>query len=129
MSDQEPQLDDLPEALVARLRAADRAQPIVDPRTDHAVLDSARRYFGVRPPSYGLARAKRLVPAAAAAVLLVALLVMQPVERFVRHPDDVDRSGSVDILDAFALARTAGDSERAAALAARIVALRERGAP
>jgi len=129
MTDREPQFDDLPENVVARLRAADRAQPIVDPRTDRAVLDSAQRYFGARPPSYAWARVKRLVPAAAAAAALLALLILQPVERYVRHPDDVDRSGTVDILDAFALARTPDGAERADALATRVVALRRSRAP
>lgn len=127
MSDKESQYDDLPDELVARLQAADRARPIVDPRTDRAVLDGARKYFSVRRESYAWTRAKRLVPAAAAAVIVLALLILQPVDRL-RHPDDIDHSGAVDILDAFALARVPGEEERSRALAARVVALSPRRA-
>lgn len=122
MSEQEPQLDDLPREIVARLRAVDRAQPILDPRTDRAVLDAAQRFFRARQPRAALWR-RRLVPVAAAAMLVLALLVVQPLDRLARNPDDVDRSGSVDILDAFALARAPGGEERGRALAVRVVSL------
>ena len=45
MHDPEPQFEELPDALVARLERADRSQAIIDPRTDRAVVDDARRYF------------------------------------------------------------------------------------
>jgi hypothetical protein len=122
MHDPEPQFEELPDALVARLERADRSPTIVDPRTDRAVIGDARRYFvaarprPVRKPVFRWA----LPLAAAAAALLVAVLVLRP---FDRSADDVDGSGRVDILDAFALARAQADQESVDALAARIVSL------
>lgn len=71
---------------------------------------------------------------AAAAVVLAAFLIVQPVPRLGPFdPDDIDRSGRVDILDAFALARmrAEGGPVTAAeidALAMRVVALEPRQA-
>jgi hypothetical protein len=123
MHDPEPQFEELPDALVAKLERADRSQAIVDPRTDRAVIDDARRYFVASRPR----RARKPVirwalPLAAAAALLVAVLVLRPFG-LQRSPDDVDGSGRVDILDAFALARSQADQESVDALAARIVSL------
>ena len=120
----------LPAAIRARLRDLDRAQPIVDPRTDRAVLDAAHAYFQARPARS--ARNRRwIAPFAAAASLLLVAVLVWPFVTEVRTPlrDDVDGSGRVDILDVLALAR-----ERAAGgagitdasideLAYRIVAL------
>ena len=128
MNEHERQFDELPREIVARLRAADRARPIVDPRTDRAVLDAARRYFSGRPDVRAARRARRLLPAAVAAAVVLAVLVVQPLDRLARHPDDVDGSGQVDILDAFALARAPGGEERSRALAARVVTLSPRSA-
>jgi hypothetical protein len=67
--------------------------------------------------------------AAAAAAILAAVLVLRPIDA-PRSPDDVDGSGRVDILDAFALARlraaqgdSAASQERIDMLAERVVAL------
>jgi hypothetical protein len=130
VNEQERQFDELPREIVARLRAADRAQPIVDPRTDRAVLDAARSFFSGRPEARAAQRARRLLPAAvaAAAAVVLAVLVVQPLDRLAPHPDDVDGSGQVDILDAFALARAPGGEERSRALAARVVTLSPRSA-
>jgi hypothetical protein len=132
----EQELDTLPEALVSRLKAADRAQPIVDPRTDRAVLDAARAYFAQRPASAARQRRRFAIPLGAAAAVLLAVIV---VHSFGPNPaDDVDGSGRVDILDAFALARAARDdasgvaASRVEELAYRVVALdlpRTRSAP
>jgi hypothetical protein len=76
---------------------------------------------------------RRWAVTAAAAAVLVALLVVRPVGELGRAPlvaDDFDGSGRVDILDAFALARSrAADPARISqadidALATRIVSLR-----
>jgi hypothetical protein len=125
MHDPEPQFEKLPDALVARLERADRFEAIVDPRTDRAVIDGARRYFLAARPR----RARRPVmrwalPLAAAAALLGAVLVLRPFGPQ-RSADDVDGSGRVDILDAFALARSQADQQKVDALAARIVSLGE----
>ena len=123
MHDSDPPFEDLPDSIVARLERADRAQAIVDPRTDRAVVDEARRYFlAVRPRRASKPVLRWAVPLAAAAAVLVAVLVVQPFDSL-RAPDDLDGSGRVDILDAFALARSQADQERIDALAARIVSL------
>lgn len=122
----------LPAAIRARLRDLDRAQPIVDPRTDRAVLDAAHAYFRARARPRRSARNRRwIAPFAAAASLLLVAVLVWPFVTNMRTPlrDDVDGSGRVDILDVLALAR-----ERAAGgagvtdasideLAYRIVAL------
>jgi hypothetical protein len=123
MHDPEPQFEELPDALVARLRRADRSQAIVDPRTDRAVIDDARRYFfAARPLRVRKPAIRWALPLAAAAALLVAVLVLRPFG-LQRSADDVDGSGRVDILDAFALARAQADQESVDALAERIVSL------
>ena len=81
----------------------------------------------------GPPRRRRLAAGlAAAAVVFAALLVVQPVDLLgPADPDDIDRSGRVDILDAFALARmrAAGRSiteTEIEALAERVVSLEPR---
>ena len=129
------QLDALPPAIAARLRALDRAQPIVDPRTDRAVLAAASRHFAARP-----ARARRprwALPFGAAAAVLLAAVLMRPLVFDSPTRDDVDGSGSVDVLDVLALARmraVGGDASgitdaRIDELAYRIVALDARSGP
>jgi len=127
MHDTEPEFDDLPESLVARLKRTDRALPIVDPRTDRAILDGARRYFVAGRPrrTASMPTLRWALPLAAAAALLVALLFVQPFGPKT-SADDVDGSGHVDILDAFALARAQADRDRVDELAARIVSLSSR---
>ncbi len=123
MHDPEPQFEELPDALVARLERADRSRAIVDPRTDRAVIDDARRYFlAARPRRARKPVLRWALPLAAAAALLVAVLVLRPFG-LQRSADDIDGSGRVDILDAFALARSQADRESVDALAARIVSL------
>jgi hypothetical protein len=125
MPESEPQFEKLPDALVARLKRADRSQPIVDPRTDRAIIDDGRRHFlAVRPPRARKPVIRWALPLAAAAALLVAVLVLRPFG-LQRSGDDVDGSGRVDILDAFALARSQADQQKVDALAARIVSLGE----
>jgi hypothetical protein len=133
MDDPTNQAEELPAAVIAQLRRADRATPIMDPRTDSAILAAARRYFAARP----LPAARRRWAPLFAAAAVVALLVVVPLDPFrsAAEPDDVDRSGRVDILDAFALARTRGADpsgaladQRIDALIARVVALRPEGA-
>jgi hypothetical protein len=124
MQDEDPQFDRLPDELVARLKELDRSRPIVDPRTDRAILDRARATFASRPERSARTRRWR-APLAAAAAIVLAVLLVQPMREFGRDANDVDGSGRVDVLDAFALAR-AGDYERSADLAAQIVALTPR---
>lgn len=120
MDDRDQELETLPPVLVSRLKASDRAQPIVDPRTDRAVLEAARAYFAERPAAVVQNRRRFAIPLGAAAAVLLAVFV---IHTFGPEPialaDDIDGSGRVDILDAFALARTARDDASGAA-AARI---------
>ncbi|HLF12028.1 MAG TPA: hypothetical protein VJA26_12510 [Gammaproteobacteria bacterium] len=136
MDEQDRQFDQLPDEIVTRLRRSDRSQPIVDPRTDRAVLEQARAYFAARPERRSIAgRRPWAVGLAAAAMIVVALLVVRPIDQlgFFGGRDDVDGSGRVDILDAFALARLrAADADsvsaaRIDALAERVVALSSSG--
>src|SRR5215831_16201835 len=99
MHDTELEFEDLPDSLVAHLKRSERAQAIVDPRTDRAILDGAQRYFVAARPRRAMKPALRwALPLAAAAALLVALFVVQPFGPKT-SPDDVDGSGHVDILD------------------------------
>lgn len=103
----------LPQALTDDLAALYWPDLPVPPELDEAVLTAARARFA----RY---RRRRLIlrwaPLAAAAAALILLAI--PVLRFTRPqgreaapavlattPEDIDRNGRVDILDAFALAR------------------------
>jgi hypothetical protein len=138
--------EELPRAIAERLRARDRNVAFLTPRIDAALERAAAEHFAGRAePAHARKRwAKRwAIPAAAAAALLAAIIVLRPGGHFEppapmaasNRTDDIDGSGQVDILDAFALARAqAGAGVEAdaaspaaqrdvAALAARIVAL------
>ncbi len=117
---------------MSRLRRLDRSQPIVDPRTDRAVLESAHRYFAARPVPARARRARWALPLGAVAAMLLAAVLVRPLVFDGSPParDDVDGSGRVDILDVLALARmrAAGDAAgvtdaRIEELAYRIVAI------
>lgn len=126
------QPETLPPAIASRLRRLDRAQPIVDPRTDRAVLAAAQSYFAARPAA-SRPRRTRWLPLGAAAAVLLAAALMRPFVLDLAPPgrDDVDGSGRVDVLDVLALARlraAGGDASNVTAarideLAYRIVAL------
>ena len=79
------------------------------------------------------ARGRRVTAGlATVAVALVAALLVQPMLFRSTHPDDIDGSGRVDILDAFALARMRAAGATVSepeidALAMRIVALEPSG--
>ena len=123
--------ESLPPAIASRLRALDRAQPIVDPRTDRAVLEAARAHFAGRPAAARSRRPRWAVRLSAAAAVLLAAVLMRPLLFAPSAADDVDRSGRVDVLDVLALARmraAGGDASgiteaRIEELAYRIVAL------
>jgi hypothetical protein len=134
--DTEP-LETLPPAIARRLRALDRAQPIVDPRTDRAVLEAASKYFAARHAPGRARRARWALPLGAAAAVLLAAVLMRPLVFDAPPADDVDGSGGVDVLDVLALARmraAGGDASgitdaRIDELAYRIVALDARSVP
>ena len=81
------QLETLPPPIASRLRALDRAQPIVDPRTDRAVLDAASKYFAARPATARARRPRWALPLGAAAAVLLAAVLMRPLSySFSRSP-------------------------------------------
>ena len=119
--------EELPEALVAALRANDRPPALVTARTDHAVRAAASAQFAGR-------REQRPAVAwyAVAASLLVAVMSLQ----FVGTSDprdllytDVDGSGEINIADVLALAVEHGDAltaEELDAFAMQVVSLGDR---
>ena len=131
------QPETLPPAIASRLRRLDRAEAILDPRTDGAVLEAARSYFAARPAAARARRARWAVPLGAAAAVLLAAVLVRPIVFHTSSADDVDGSGRVDVLDVLALARmraAGGDASgitdaRIEELAYRIVALDSRRAP
>lgn len=117
---------ELPQALLERLKEQDRSVAMLTPQTDRAVAEQARAQFAQRPsvrrrnyaPAWGLSAA------AAAALVFVFFAAQEP-----PLPGDYDGSGSVDVLDAFALSRELTQNPQLAAndsvdsLMQRIVAL------
>ena len=131
------QPETLPPAIASRLRRLDRAEAILDTRTDGAVLEAARSYFAARPAAARARRSRWAVPLGAAAAVLLAAVLVRPLVFHTPSADDVDGSGRVDVLDVLALARmraAGGDASgitdaRIEELAYRIVALDSRRAP
>lgn len=127
------QNEELPLIIAERLRARDRSVPVLTPQVDRTVMDAARTHFAARPARRAAVYRRWNLPAAAAAAMLLALLWLAPSSRFgpdeARLTEDIDGSGRVDVLDAFALARLrASDPGRVRqedidALMARIVSL------
>ena len=134
----EEDLDLAPE-LIEGLARLDKAVAVLSPEADRRIVEAARTQFGQRPRRAGTAKRRWAMAGSLAASLLVGVLFwrtytpVDPPELMVatvaRIPNDIDGSGAVDILDAFALARmeqggrTAAVQARIDALAASIVAL------
>ena len=122
----------LPDELTEGLARLDKAVAVLSPETDRRIAEAARTQFGQRPRRARTAKRRWAMAGSLAASLLVGLLFWRtqiPVEppdllvaTVARIPNDIDRSGAVDILDAFALARM-GRSGRNAEAQARIDAL------
>lgn len=103
---------EVPEALVARLKAADRAPPLITAQVDRRVLADAKAQFARRRPVWRQ-RAPRPVWAALAASLVLGLFIVwdrpqPPSGPAVPVYADVDGSGHIDIADVLALARASG---------------------
>ena len=110
MSQETETFDHLPDAIIARLRARDRGLALLTPAVDQSIDAAARVQFATRRARPAVHR--WTVPfTAVAAAALVAIFVGRSLDEAPVVPeaqqiaDDVDGSGSVDILDAFALAR------------------------
>jgi hypothetical protein len=120
VSQPEDDLEDLPRAIAERLAAQERSLGLLTPRADEAVRRRAAAHFAKRGAGRRRARARwfAVSAAAAAAGVVFAILASRPIA------DDVDRSGRVDILDAFALARAHAAQSQFDSLAERVVSLR-----
>ena len=104
---------EVPKGLVEDLRAVFGRSVTVEPEVDESILAMARARFARRRPRVLVLR-WAAGAAAAAACLMLALLLWVPARRadvagIARHAavakEDFDRNGTVDVLDAFALAR------------------------
>ena len=97
--------DDIPAPIEERLRKiADGTTVLVPPAIDEAILSRARERFAVIRRRR--ARVQRVWWASAAAVLVGIGFVASSLRTAPRYERaDIDHSGRVDILDAFALAR------------------------
>lgn len=104
--------DDIPEALKARFKALDDNLSVITPREDAIVLGAARRQFGGR-------RVAAWVSGALAASLVIGVLFLPDAH----DGDDVDGSGTVDIVDAMLLARDGAPAARVDQIARRVVSL------
>ena len=128
---------DLPDELIQGLARLDKAVAVMSPDADRRIAEAARAHFGERPRRARAAGRRWAMAGSLAASLLVGVLFWRtqtPVEDLrvasvASAANDIDGSGVVDILDAFALARMqAADRTPAAqaevdALSMRIVAL------
>jgi RNA polymerase sigma-70 factor (ECF subfamily) len=124
---------ELSDALIDALRRREAA-PIRVPRVvDAAILRQARSHFARRERAYLPPLRYYWASAAAAAAIVIAVFALATFRHdtppAARITDDVDGSGQVDVLDAFALARRdaphpdSATQTRIEALLARIVAL------
>jgi hypothetical protein len=113
------QFDELPEPLIAELRAGHGRDVRVPVAVDDAILREARAGF-VRRRRFRIAvRVASSVAAAAAVVALAVMLLPTRTDRQSHQPvaaqmlmvasasagEDVDHSGKVDVLDAFVVAK------------------------
>ena len=133
---------DLPDELIQGLARLDKAVAVMSPDADRRIAEAARVHFGERPRrARSAGRRWAMAGSLAASVLVASVLVgvlfwrtQTPVEDLrvasvASVANDIDGSGVVDILDAFALARMqAADRTPVAqaeidALSMRIVAL------
>lgn len=124
---------ELPDALIEALRRREPAAILVPREIDGAILRPARQQFATREVAYLPPIRNYWMTAAAAAAILIAVFTMTTL-RYEAPPaaviaDDVDGSGQIDVLDAFALARRSAQhpepaaQTRIEALLARIVSL------
>ena len=128
---QEHDDSELPAALIEDLARLDKSLAVMTPAVDRHLAEAARDQFGARSERRRMTPRLWALAGSLAASLLVAVVLWRT-ESGVDPSllaDDIDGSGVVDILDAFALARMAGEQrtpaaqERIDALAMRIVAL------
>lgn len=119
---------ELPNDVVERLRRLDKSVAVLTPAVDRRVAEAAAAHFEDRPERVYLKVRRWAVAGTLAASLAVGVFLVRS------HTDmesamlanDIDGSGIVDILDAFALARmndTAASQTQIDVLIRDIVAL------
>ncbi len=106
----EPETVELPRDLVERLERLDRSVSMLTPAVDRQVREAAAVHFAERPDSARPASRRWAVLGTLAASLVAGafLVRMQTGMEATLLANDIDGSGVVDILDAFALARMDG---------------------
>lgn len=123
---------ELPNELVEGLKRLDASIPLLTPAVDRSVAEAAAAHFEARPVgATPRPRQRRWAISGALAASLMAGLFLVRMQNDVEQSllaNDFDGSGVIDILDAFALARTngrAGDAtqDEIDALVMRIVSL------
>jgi hypothetical protein len=134
MTDPNESLPELPDALVEGLRRGEPATLLVPRAIDEMILRRARMQFATREAAYLPPIRNYWLSAAAAATVAIVVFATMTLRHEAAPPaarlaDDVDGSGQVDVLDAFALARRNAPhpdpaaQTRIEALLARIVSL------
>lgn len=126
----EPESIELPDDLIDEMRRMDRSVAMLTPVVDRHVADAAAAHFRHRRPRLSNPVRRLAMAATLAASLVVGALVVRVQTGIEPGPfaNDVDGSGVVDILDAFALAKMNQDTTPSAqaridALVTDIVAL------
>ena len=124
----EPETIELPGDIVERLERLDKSVSVLTPAVDRRVREAAAAHFVQRPDRVRPTSRRWAVVGTLAASLVagVFLVRMQTGMEATMLANDIDGSGVVDILDAFALARTdgaAGSQAEVDALIREIVAL------
>ena len=128
---QERDDSELPGALIEGLARLDKSLAVMTPAVDRRLAEAARAHFAQRLDRHRRTPWRWAVAGSLAASLVVAVVLWRTESGV--DPSllakDVDGSGVVDILDAFALARMSGEDrtpaaqEKIDALAMSIVAL------
>ncbi len=124
----EPESIELPGDIVERLERLDKSVSVLTPAVDRRVREAAAAHFAQRPDRVRpISRRWAVVGTLAASLVAAAFLFrIEPGMETTMLANDIDGSGVVDILDAFALARmdeAPGAQAEIDALIGEIVAL------
>ena len=119
---------ELPGDVVEGLRRLDKSVAVLTPAVDRRVAESAAEHFADRPVRAYPPRRRWALAGTLAASLAVGVFLVRTQTNMESAllANDIDSSGVVDILDAFALARmddTAASQAQIEALIGDIVAL------
>ena len=97
----------LPDDLVEALKRIDKSVAVLTPAVDRRVGEAAAAHFGARPQRVARLPRRWAITGTLAAGLMVGLFLAR-IQNDIEPQllaNDIDGSGVVDILDAFALAR------------------------